>query len=605
MKRNTSIVLTAALLIAAALPLWSEVTVSHALALNGSPKYGPDFSHFDYVNPDAPKGGTITLHSVGTFDNFHRYALRGVSSAGSTELYDSLMIQSEDEAQVIYPLIAEKIEYPDDYRWVVFHINPAARFQDGAPITAEDVVYSFNTFREKGVPQFRQSYENVTGVSVLDRLRVRFNLAEGDKEMIISLAGVQIIPRQWWDSRDFSEPQNEVPLGSGAYTISEFRMGQYVVLKRLEYYWAKELPVNRGQHNFDYVRYDYYRDDNVAFEAFKAGEYDLRLENISKNWATLYEGSLFDRGYIVKELIPHDQPAGMQAFVFNIKKPLFSDRRVREAIGHLFDFEWMNANLFYGQYTRTRSYFQNTVYEAKGLPSAQERRILEPLRGKVPEEVFTAEYRPPVTDGSGNIRPQLRAALDLFRQAGWEVRDRRLVNTKTGEPMEFELLLYSPSMERVAIPFQKNLERAGITMNIRLVDTTQFVNRLRERDFDMISSVYSANIYPDSGLRIVWHSDYLDYTWNTAGVTDEAVDYLIEGIMERQDREDELLHWGRALDRVLTWNFYVVPEWHLSAYRAAYWNKFSRPAKLPKYSLGLNAWWYDERKAAALPAEYR
>jgi microcin C transport system substrate-binding protein len=593
------------LLSAAAAHLPAEITISHALALNGSPKYGAGFSHFDYVNPDAPKGGTITFHAVGTFDNFHRYALRGVSSAGSSVLYDSLMVQSEDESQVIYPLIAEKIEYPDDFGWVMFHINPAARFQDGASITAEDVVYSYNTFIEKGVPQYRQIFSDVTGVEALDRRRVRFNLAEGDRQTVISLADLKIIPKQWWNSRDFSEPQNEVPLGSSAWTISDYRIGQYVVLERVKNYWAADLPVNRGQHNFDFIRYDYYRDDNVAFEAFKAGEYDIRLENISKNWATLYEGSQFDRGYIVKETIPHDQPANMQAFVFNTTKPLFSDRKVREAIGYLFDFEWMNANLFYGQYTRTRSYFQNTVYEATGLPSAEERRILAPIRDKIPPEVFNSEYRPPVTDGSGNVRPQLRAALDLFRQAGWEIRNRRLVNVKSGQPMEFELLLYSPSMERVAIPFQQNLERAGIKMNIRLVDTTQFVNRLRERDFDLISHAYSANIYPDSGLQIVWHSDYLDHTYNTAGVTDDAVDYLIEGIVKRQDKEEELLHWGRALDRVLTWNFFVVPEWYISAYRAAYWNKFSRPGKIPKYSLGLDSWWYDKEKAARLPAEYR
>ncbi len=588
------IFLALAVLFAAAGTGWAEVTVARSIALQGEPKYDEGFTHFDYVNPNAPKGGTLRMHSIGTYDNFHRFAQRGVAAVGSRDIYDTLMVGSDDEVDVLYPLIAEKIQYPDDYTWVIFHINPDARFQDGEPITAEDVVYSFNTFFEFGVPQFKQYFSAVEDVRALDRYRVRFSLAEGSKEMLMALAGNRIIPKHFWETRDFTEPLTEVPLGSSAYTISDYKIGQYVVYERVEDYWAADIPVNKGQNNFDYMRYDYYRDQNVAFEAFKAGEYDFRQENISKNWATMYEGPKFDSGEIIKEEIPHDIPQPMQAFVYNIQRPMFEDRRVREALTYVFDFEWMNKNLFYGQYTRTRSYFQNTKYEAKGLPSAEERRILQPIKDKIPPEVFTKEFQPPKTDGSGNIRPQMRQALQLLRQAGWEIRDRKLVNTRTGEPMEFELLLYSPSMERVAIPFQKNLERLGVTMNIRIVDTTQFTNRLRERDFDMISGGYSANFYPDTDLKIVWHSDYMDFTYNTAGVQDEAVDYLIEGIEKRQEDEQALLHWGRALDRVLTWNHYVVPQWHISAFRVSYWNKFDRPAVRPKYALGINTWWSTE-----------
>ena len=588
------IFLALAVLLAAAGTGWAEVTVARSIALHGEPKYNEDFIHFDYVNPNAPKGGTLRMHYIGTYDNFHRFAQRGVAAAGSRDIYDTLMVGSDDEVDVLYPLIAEKIEYPDDYTWVIFHINPDARFQDGEPITAEDVVYSFNTFFEHGVPQFKQYFSTVEDVRALDRYRVRFSLAEGSKEMLMALAGNRIIPKHFWETRDFTEPLTEVPLGSSAYTISDYKIGQYVVYERVEDYWAADIPVNKGQNNFDYMRYDYYRDQNVAFEAFKAGEYDFRQENISKNWATMYEGPKFDSGEIIKEEISHDIPQPMQAFVYNIQRPMFEDRRVREALTYVFDFEWMNKNLFYGQYTRTRSYFQNTKYEADGLPSAEERRILQPIKGDIPPEVFTKEFQPPKTDGSGNIRPQMRQALQLLRQAGWEIRDRKLVNTRTGEPMEFELLLYSPSMERVAIPFQKNLERLGVTMNIRIVDTTQFTNRLRERDFDMISGGYSANFYPDTDLKIVWHSDYMDFTYNTAGVQDEAVDYLIEGIEKRQEDEQALLHWGRALDRVLTWNHYVVPQWHISAFRVSYWNKFDRPAVRPKYALGINTWWSTE-----------
>jgi microcin C transport system substrate-binding protein len=583
--------------------IWApaDVIVSHAITMRGNPKYPASFKHFDYVNPDAPKGGTLVLYSIGTYDNFHRYAQRGLAADASTSFYDTLMTSSEDEIEVYYGLIAEKVEYDSDFRWIIFHINPKARHQDGKPITADDVVFSFNKFFDEGVPQFKQYYAAVEKVEALDRYRVRFTLKEGSKEMLVSLAQLTILPKHYWESRDFAEPLTEIPVGSGAYTVKDYKIGQYVVYERLKNYWGMDLPVNKGQLNFDYIRYDYYKDERAAFEAFTAGQYDLREENIALNWATLYKGPNFDAGYIKKEEVQHEIPQGMQALVFNIQRPIFQDRRVRMALNYALDFQWMNANLFYGQYTRTRSYFQNTDYEAKGLPGREELKILEPIRGLIPPEVFTTEYQPPVTDGSGNIRGELRSALALLKEAGWEIRDRRLTNVNTGEPMEFELLLYSPSMERVAIPVQKNLERMGITMKIRVVDTSEFVNRLRERDFDMISGGYSANFYPSSDLKIIWRSDYMDYTYNTAGVQDKAVDYLIDGIVANQDNDQALLAWGRALDRVLTWNFYVIPEWHISMFRVAYWDKFSKPAIRPKYSLGTGSWWYDPAKAARLP----
>ena len=589
------------LLFGAAALTSADVIVSHAISVLDEPKYPANFEHFEYVNPDAPKGGTLVRQSIGTYDNFHRYAQRGLAVVGSTLFYDTLMTQSEDEIEVYYGLIAEKVEYPSDHSWIIFHINPKARHQDGRPITSQDVLFSFNKFFEEGVPQFRQYYAKVSNIEALDRYRVKFSLEEGDKEMLVSLGQLTILPKHYWESRDFSEPLTEIPLGSGAYTVSDFKMGQYAVYERLKDYWAMDLPVNKGQLNFDSIRYDYYKDERAAFEAFTAGQYDIRRENVALNWATLYKGPNFDAGYIKKKEIPHEIPQGMQALVFNIQRPFFQDRRVRMALNYALDFQWMNTNLFYGQYTRTRSYFQNTEYEAKGLPSREELKILEPIRDKIPPEVFTKEYQPPVTDGSGNIRRETRQALALLKEAGWEIRDRKLVDVRTGEPMEFELLLYSPSMERIAIPVQKNLERLGITMNIRLVDTSEFVNRLRERDFDMISGGYSANFYPSSDLKIIWRSDYIDYTYNTAGVQDEAVDYLIDGIEANQDNEQALLAWGRALDRVLTWNHYVIPEWHISMFRVAYWDKFSRPEIIPKYALGEGTWWHDRAKARKLP----
>jgi len=577
-----------------------KVVVSHAFTLRGEPKYKAGFKNFDYVNPAAPKGGSLTLHAIGTYDNFNRYAQRGLSAADADTLYDSLMVSSADEVDTYYGLVAEKVEYPDDFSWIVFHLNPAARFHDGKRITSADVVFTFNTFMTKGVPQFKQYYEGVK-VEALDAGRAKFTLAEGDREMLLSLCDLRILPKHFWESRDFSEPLTTPPLSSGPYAISDFKIGQYVAYSRVKDYWASDLPVNKGRNNVDAIRYDYYRDDTVAFEAFKAGEYDLREENVALNWATGYTGPAFDSKRILKEDIPHEIPQGMPSFVFNIKRPIFQDRRVREAINYALDFEWMNKNLFYDQYARTRSYFQNTKYEAKGLPSAEERRILEKIKDKIPAEVFTKEYQPSKTDGSGNIRTQTRAALALLKEAGWELKGGKLVD-KAGKPFEFELLIYSPTTERVSVPFQKNLERLGIKMTIRTVDTTQFTNRLRERDFDMIANGFGASHYPNSNLKITWRSDYLDYTYNTAGVQDPAVDYLIDGIAESQNDEAALLAWGRAFDRVLTWNFYVVPWWHMSKFRVAYVNKFSRPAVRPKYALGVDTWWVDPKKEAALKA---
>lgn len=577
-----------------------KVVSSHAFTLRGEPKYKAGFKNFDYVNPTAPKGGALALHDIGTYDNFHRYAQRGLAAEDTDTLYDPLMVSSNDEVDVYYGLVAEKVEYPEDFSWIVFVLNPRARFQDGSRLSSEDVVFSFNTFMKNGVPQFRQYYEGVK-VEALDPARVRFTLPKPDRELLLSLCDLKVLPKRFWEGRDFSEPLTTPPLSSGPYRITDYKIGQYVVYSRVKDYWAADLPVNLGRFNFDTIRYDYYRDDTVAFEAFKAGEYDFREEPVALNWATGYTGPAFDSKRIVKEEIPHQIPQGMPAFVFNTQRPIFKDRRVREAINYALDFEWMNKNLFYGQYTRTRSYFQNTTYEAKGLPGPEELKILEKIRGKIPAEVFTKEFQPSRTDGSGNIRGQTREALALFKEAGWELKNGRLQD-KAGKPFEFELLIYSPTTERVSVPFQKNLERLGVKMTIRTVDTTQFTNRLRNRDFDMIANGFGASHYPNSNLKISWRSDYLDSTYNTAGVQDEAIDYLVDGITASQTDEAALLAWGRAFDRVLTWNFYVVPWWHLSKFRVAYVNKFSRPEVRPKFALGVDTWWVDAKKEAILKA---
>ncbi|MDR0628276.1 MAG: extracellular solute-binding protein [Treponema sp.] len=562
-----------------------------ALALRGTPKYPEGFTHFDYVNPDAPKGGTLTRHAIGTYDNFHRYALRGNCAEGWEYFYDSLMTGSYDEDDALYPLIAESLEYAEDYSFIIFSIHPRAKDQEGQPITAEDVAFSFNTFYEKGVPQFRTYYNGIT-LQVLPGNRIRFDLPEpGDKEKMLDLGGLTIFPKGFWEHQNFSEPLVSPPVGTGAYRVKEYKLGQYVILERVKDYWAADLPVNKGQYNFDTIRYDYYRDDTIALEAFKSGEYDIRSESDIEKWITQYSGTPFTSGLIVKEEIPHAIPRPMSAFNFNVERPVFQDRRVRMALNYFLDFEWINKNLFYNQYTRTRSYFQNTEYAASGLPSPAERAVLEPIKDQIPPEVFTKAYEPPITDGSGFIRPQMREAMALFNEAGWELRRGKLVHKVSGEQMRFELVIYSPSSEKIAIPLKQNLARFGIDMHIRMVDVSQFVNRLRSRDYDMLDRGFSAQPYPSSGLSFYWHSDYIDSTYNIAGVRDPALNYLVEGIIAHQEDGDALLAWGRALDRVLTWNHYVIPQWHTSQFRVAYKPKLLKPQVRPRYSLGLDSWW--------------
>ncbi|MDR1302393.1 MAG: extracellular solute-binding protein [Treponema sp.] len=561
------------------------------LSLRGTPQYNPGFTHFNYVNPNAPKGGTLNRYAIGTYDNFHRYALRGDCTEGSEYFYDSLMINSKDEDDVLYPLIAESVEYAVDYSFIIFSINPKAKDQEGQALTADDVAFSFNTFYEKGVPQFKTYYKGITA-QVLPGNRVRFDLLEpGDKEKMCALGGTTIFPKRFWEQHNFSEPLSIPPLGTGAYRVNDYKIGQYVILERVKDYWAQDLPVNKGHYNFDSIRYDYYRDDTVALEAFKSGAYDFRSEGDIEKWVTQYSGPAFTSGLLVKEEISHEIPSPMSAFNINTERPVFQDRRIRMAINYFLDFEWINQNLFYNQYTRTRSYFQNTQYAASGLPSPEERAVLEPIRDQIPPEVFTKEYNPPITDGSGFIRPQMREAMLLFNEAGWELRKGKMVHKITGEQMRFELLIYSPNSEKIAIPLQRNLARFGIDMYIRMVDVSQFVNRMRSRDYDLLARGFSAESYPSSSLALSWHSDYIDSTYNLAGVRDPALNYLVEGIIARQEDATGLLAWGRALDRVLTWNHYVLPQWHTSKFRIAYNQKLRKPTMHPRYSLGLDTWW--------------
>ncbi|WP_017446116.1 extracellular solute-binding protein [Gayadomonas joobiniege] len=583
--------------------LAADVITTSTIALRGEPAYQTGFKHWDYVNPNAPKGGLIQYAQRGTFDNFNRYAQRGSAPSMIEDLlYDTLMASNSDEISVYYPLIAKQLTYADDYSWVKFKIDDRAKFHDGSAITAEDVEFSFNLFWEQGVPQFKKYFAGVT-VSANDDNTVTFKLAAPSRSLMLSLCDLTVLPKHSYKDKAFSEPFAKPPLGNGPYQVKSYEMGQYIVYQRVADYWAADLPVRRGLNNFDEIRIDYYLDETVLMEAFKKGEYDFRLENTAKNWATQYTGENFDKGYIVKEEISHEQPTGNSAFIFNVQKPQFKDRRVRQALGLLFDFEWTNQNLFYGDYQRNYSYFMNTEFAARQMPSEAEKAVLMPFKQQLPAEVFNKVYQPPKTDGSGNIRQQMRQALALFKAAGYQLKNKQLVD-KNGQQFEFELLIFRPSEERFAIPFKKNIERIGAKMNIRLLtDASQYINRVREREFEMISRAFSG--YPSETLKIQWHSDYINSSYNFVGPNNPVVDHLVDKIAEYQEDLPQLTTYARALDRVLLWNYYSIPQWHLSKYRVAYWDKFSRPDTLPKYELGESSWWYDKNKAAQLPAKQR
>lgn len=580
---------------------------AHALAMHGEPKYGPDFKHFDYVNPDAPKGGQLRLGMPNStsFESFNPFIVRGTAAAGSDGIYESLTVASTDEAFTQYGLLAQYIETPDDRSWVSFTLNPAARWWDSTPITPDDVVFSFNILKTKGAPQYRFYYRSVAKVEKIDDNEVRFTFVPGDnRELPLIVGQMSVLCKAYWESRDFEKPSLDLPMGSGPYRIASFEPGRNVVTKRVEDYWGRDLPVNVGTNNWDSVRYDYYKDEGVALEAFKSGAFDFRSERSAKLWATAYNVPQVAKGWIVKEQIPNEVPTGMQCFAYNIRRPIFQDRRVRQALGYAFDFEWSNKALFFGQYTRTASYFSNTELASSGLPQGEELKILEKYRGKVPDEVFTSTYEPPKTDGTGNVRDNLLKARALLQASGWVIKDKKLVKQDTGEPFRFEFLLYDPQFERIVLPFLRNLKRLGIDATLRTVDSAQYENRVKSFDFDMIIDGFGQSLSPGNEQTYYWGSAAADEpgSENHIGIKDPVIDELVDLVISAPDRES-LIQRTRALDRALLWGFYVIPSWHLRSYRVAYWNKFSRPAISPKYALGLDTWWYDVAKAAALASE--
>lgn len=581
-----------------------QPAAQHALALYDNPKYGPDFAHFDYVNPDAPKGGTIRLGAPQTYDSLNPYIIKGVAAAGAALPFESLVERSQDEPFSVYGLLAKSITVAPDRSWVLFELRPEARFHDGKPVTAEDVVFSFETLTTKGHPSFRSMYRDVAKAEALDAAHVRFTFKDGsNRQLPLQIGEFPVFAKHSWTGKDFAASTLQPILGSGPYKVATVDPGRSITYERVKDYWGAKLPMNVGRYNFDTIFFDYYRDETVQLEAFFAGRYDLRQEYTAKLWATAYTTPAIKNGTIVKQEIPNEVPVGMQGFVFNLRRAQFQDVRVREALDLALDFAWGNKNVAYGAYKRTESFFANTELASSGLPSPAELALLEPLRGQIPEEVFTTEYKEPVTDGSGDNRANLRRAGALLAEAGWVLKDGKLVNAQTGKPFSFTLLVFDTRFDRWIQPYFRNLERLGIKPVTRLVDAAQFVNLTNDFDFDVITSTFRHTLTPSLELRDFWASANADIKGsdNVAGVKNPAIDTLVEGVIAAQTWQDLVTHC-RALDRVLLWNRYVAPQWYINTYRVAYWNKFGQPKIAPKYGIGyLDQWWFDPGKAKALP----
>lgn len=567
----------------------------HGIAMHGELKYPKDFSHFDYVNPQAPQGGTLRLAVVSNgFDSFNPFVIRGVAAAGiNTYLYDTLLEASADEPFSEYGLIAESVEVPKDRSHVIFNLRKQARFQDGEPVTAKDVAFSYRILTTEGHPFYRNYYADVSEVTVEGSHRIRFDFgATENRELPLILGQMPILPAHYWKDREFTGDGLQIPVGSGPYRIASYEAGRSLTYQRVKDYWAEDLAVRRGRFNFDEIRYEYYTDDTVALESFKAGNFDFRQETSAKNWATAYTGQAFEDGKITREAIEHHRPTGMQGFVFNTRKAVFKDPLVREALAYAFDFEWANRNLFFGQYTRTDSYFENSELASSGLPEGRELEILDSFREQLSPDVFREAYSPPTTAGDQTLRDNLRIALGLLREAGYEIRNGKMVHNTSGKPLAFEILLFQKSFERVVLPFKKNLGRLGIDVSVRLVDSNQYIQRVRNFDFDMITQVIPQSDSPGNEQREYWHSTNANVTGsrNYMGVSDPVVDELVELVIEAPDRE-ALVHRVQALDRVLLHGHYVVPHWHLTKDRVAYWNKLQRPETTPKNGIDLDNWW--------------
>ena len=603
----------------------------HGLSVFGDLKYGPDFKHLDYVNPDAPKGGRmVTMGTSGatTFDTLNQYILKGDAAQGLDGLFDALMVRANDEPDAVYGLIAKSADVAADAVSVTFKLRNEAKFSDGTPVTADDVVQTFSMLKEKGHPSISLTLRDVVSAEAIDAETVKY-IFKGNlvRDLPAIVAQLPVLSKAFYAATPFEETSLKPPLGSGPYKIKDFNAGSHITYTRREDYWAKDLPVNRGRFNFDEIRYDYYRDRNIELEALKSGNFDYREEFTSVNWATAYDIPAVKEGRLIKESLPDERPSGAQGFFINTRRDKFKDVRVRQALDLAFDFEWSNKKLFYGLYKRTTSYFENSDMKASGKPGAEEMALLEPFKDKLPPAVFDEPYAPPVTDGSGNNRDGLKKARDLLIAAGWKVSQevmedpncggfcrfltaiglkskpaRTIARNAKGESLDVEFLEFEPMFERITGPYVKNLQQIGVNATIRMVDPAQYERRMKAFDFDLATQRYSLRLTPGVEMRGYWGTEAakVDGSFNLAGISEPVIDALVDKVMAAKSRA-ELVTATRAIDRVLRAGHYWVPHWYKASHGVAYWNKYSRPATKPKYDPGvLDTWWFDSQKATAL-----
>lgn len=583
----------------------ATISESHGYAQFGVLKYPASFTHFDWVNPKAPKGGTLRFMAFGTFDTLNPYTLKGSSPVstpnflqyGINELNEPLMVgtgqydPSGDEPTSSYGLIAQSVEYSEDRSWVVFNLRPEAHFHDGKPITAYDVAFSYRTLLKDGHPQYRTALQEVQRVDILNRHRIRFVLKRsGNPLLILRLGELPVLPQHYWEKRDFKATTFEPPLGSGPYRITRVQPGRQLVFERVKDYWGKDLPVNRGKYNFDRVEVEFYRDSDVAFEAFKANEFDIYIEHQAKNWANGYSFPAVLNGQVIKAQIPHQIPTQTQGLFMNTRRTTFADIKVREALGLMFNFEWTNRTLFNDAYSRSASYYPNSDFTATGLPTGREWLALAPYREQLPASLFTQPFSVAKTDGGGIPRETLRKAMGLLAEAGWTLNDQRLVN-RNGQPLRFEILLVNPNLERILQPYIEDLRHIGIDAGLRTVDRAQYKQRLDQFDFDMILMTLGQTLSPGLEQWQYFHSSQatIKGSKNYAGIASPVVDNLLNQLLAAQTR-DEQVATGRALDRVLLAGHYMIPNWYLNTHRLAYRNRFAM-VTTPPYTLGLRAWW--------------
>lgn len=574
----------------------AQVQAAPSQAMGYQPKYPSGFDHFDYVNPDAPRGGELDLPAFGSFDSLNPYTLKGQSANGLGNLmFETLMVSSWDEPFSQYGLLADDVQLADDKLSVSYHINPDARFNDGTPVLAEDVVFSFETLRDKGHPQYRIYWSDITHATAVDKHTVRFDFARVNPELHLIAGQIPVFSRHWVGDKDFGDIALEEPVTSGPYTVEKYELGKYITYKRNPDYWGWGLNVRKGMFNFERVTYKFYRDFTVMLEAFKAGEFDFNHEYNSKKWARDYIGPRFRSGEIIKKELPHSNNAGMQGFIFNLRKPLFQDIRVRKALTLALDFEWSNRNLFYNQYDRNDSYFSNSELAARGKPSAAELELLEPYRDQLPPALFEGPWQPPSTASPDSLRKNLRKARALLSEAGWEYSDGTLRNEK-GEPLHLNILLRQKGFERIVAPFARNLSKLGVEVEYRTVDPALYQRRMDKFDFDMVVAGFGQSQSPGNELMSMFHSSSADKegSLNLMGIDNPVVDAMVEQVIYARDRK-ALVTAVHALDRVLLYGNYLIPHWYIGSHRVAWWDKFGMPETLPLYydptTWMLSTWW--------------